>query len=228
MFHDRSEAGRRLAERLLIFKDRHPVVLALPRGGVPVGFEVARLLHAPLDLVLVRKIGAPQQEELAIGAVAEGARPEFVTDAALIAALDVTPDYLQQTKLAALREIERRRHIWFGDRAPAEVAGRTAIVVDDGIATGATMKVALRATRRHMPSRLLLAVPVAPPHTIEELGIEADEIVCLETPVDFNAVGQFYRQFPQLRDEEVTDLLNRARSFVSESQREEHQWLIAH
>src|SRR5690242_2454916 len=138
MFLDRSEAGRRLAERLLIFKDRHPVVLALPRGGVPVGFEVARLLQAPLDLVLVRKIGAPQQEELAIGAVADGARPQFVTDAALIAALDVTPDYLQRTKLAALREIERRRHIWFGENAPAEVAGRTAIVVDDGIATGAT------------------------------------------------------------------------------------------
>ena len=215
MFRDRSEAGRLLAKRLLTFKDSHPVVLALPRGGVPIGFEVARLLQAPLDLVLVRKIGAPHHEELAIGAVADGENPELVTDADLVAALGVTPEYLGQTKRAALREIERRRRAWFGDRAPVQVAGRTAIVVDDGIATGATMKVALRATRWRKPARLVLAVPVAPPHSIEELEAEADEIICLDTPADFFAVGQFYRQFPQLRDEEVTDLLDRARSFAS-------------
>lgn len=215
MFHDRGEAGQRLAERLLTFKDSHPVVLALPRGGVPIGFEVARRLRAPLDLILVRKIGAPHHEELAIGAVADGEKPELVTDANLVAALGVTTAYLEQTKLAALREIERRRRAWLGDRAPIEVAGRTAIVVDDGIATGATMKVALRVTRRRSPAQLVLAVPVAPSHSIEELAAEADETICLDMPAEFFAVGQFYRQFQQLRDEEVTDLLDRARSFDS-------------
>jgi putative phosphoribosyl transferase len=182
---------------------------------VPIGFEVARLLHAPLDLVLVRKIGAPQDEELAIGAVADGEKPELVTEAELIAALGVTPAYLEEAKLAALREIERRRRAWFGDRMPVEVAGRTAIVVDDGIATGATMKVALRATRRRSPARLVLAVPVASSQAIEELKAEADETICLEMPAEFLAVGQFYRQFPQLQDKEGTDLLARAGSFAS-------------
>ena len=140
-------------------------MLALPRGGVPVGFEIARALAAPLDLVLVRKIGAPYQEELAIGAIADGEHPELVTDPGLIAGLDVTAEYLEQAKAAALQEIERRRRAWLGDRQPVDVAGRTAIVVDDGIATGATMRVALRATRRRKPARLVLAVPVAPPDT---------------------------------------------------------------
>ncbi len=215
MFHDRGEAGRRLAQRLLTFKDSHPVVLALPRGGVPIGFEVARLLHAPLDLILVRKIGAPHHEEFAIGAVADGGNPELVIDDDLIAGLGIEPEYLEQAKTAALREIERRRRAWFGDRAPVEVAGRTALVVDDGIATGSTMKAALRATRRRSPARLVLAVPVAPSHSIEGLAAEADETICLDMPVEFFAVGQFYRQFPQLRDEEVTDLLDRARLFAS-------------
>ena len=209
------EAGKQLADRLLTFKDKHPVVLALPRGGVPVGFEIARVLEAPLDLVLVRKIGAPYQEELAIGAIADGEHPELVTDPALIADLDVSPEYLEQAKSAALQEIERRRRAWFGDRPSVDVAGRTAIVVDDGIATGATMRVALRATRRRKPARLVLAVPVAPPDTIEELRQEVDEAICLDTPADFFAVGQFYRHFPQLRDDEVTALLDRARAFVS-------------
>jgi putative phosphoribosyl transferase len=214
MFLDRSDAGRRLADRLLTFKRKHPVVLALPRGGVPVGFEIARALDAPLDLVLVRKIGAPYQEELAIGAIADGERPDLVTDPMLIASLDVTSEYLEQAKAAALEEIERRRRVWLGDRASVEVNGRTAIIVDDGIATGATMKVALRVTRRRKPARLVLAVPVAPPDTFEELRGEADETICLDTPAEFFAVGQFYRRFPQLRDEEVTTLLDQARSFV--------------
>ena len=214
-FPDRSDAGRRLAERLLRFKDKHPIVLALPRGGVPVGFEIARALAAPLDLVLVRKIGAPYQEELAIGAIADGEHPELVTDPALIAGLDVTPEYLEQARSAALREIERRRDAWLGDRPSVDVAGRTALVVDDGIATGATMKVALRATRRRKPAYLLLAVPVAPPHTLEELRQEVDEIICLDAPEDFFAVGQFYRWFPQLQDDEVTTLLVQARNFSS-------------
>ena len=218
LFTNRHEAGRRLAERLLALKDRRPVVLALPRGGVPVGFEVARALAAPLDLVLVRKIGAPFQEELAVGAIADGEHPELVTDPRLVADLDISPEYLEEAKSAALQEIERRRRVYFGDRQPVDVAGCTAIVVDDGIATGATMLAALRATLRRKPARLVLAVPVAPRHTIEKLRREVDETVCLDTPADFFAVGQFYRQFPQLRDEEVIALLDQARAFVPSAQ----------
>lgn len=214
-FLDRSEAGKRLAQRLLGLKDKHPIVLALPRGGVPVAFEIARVLEAPLDLALVRKIGAPQQEELAIGAIVDGEHPELVTDPVLIAGLGVTTKYLEQAKSTALREIERRRSAWLGDRPSVDVAGRTVIVVDDGIATGATMMVALRATRRRNPARLVLAVPVAPPDSLDALEQEADEIVCLHAPADFSAVGQFYRHFPQLADEEVTALLDQARNFSS-------------
>lgn len=212
LFADREEAGKRLAERLGRFKDRKPVVLALPRGGVPVGFAIARALAAPLDVVLVRKIGAPGQEELAVGAVADGDHPELVTDESLAGYLSVSPAYLEAAKAAALREIERRRRAYRGDREPVPVAGCTAIVVDDGIATGATMRAALRATRKRMPARLVLAVPVAPPDTLEQLRHEADETVCLETPADFMAVGQFYRAFPQLHDEAVVRLLEQART----------------
>lgn len=215
LFTDRHEAGRLLAERLLKLQDKRPVVLALPRGGVPVGFEIARTLAAPLDLVLVRKIGAPHQEELAVGAIADGEHPELVTDPDLVAYLDVSPDYLAKTKAAALREIERRRHAYLGDRQPVDVTGCTAIVVDDGIATGATMLAALRATRRRKPARLVLAVPVAPRHTLDKLRHEVDQVVCLDTPADFFAVGQFYREFPQLQDAEVIALLTQARAFVA-------------
>ncbi len=214
LFTDRREAGMRLAERLLDLKDQHPVILALPRGGIPVGFEVARALAAPLDLVLVRKIGAPEQEELAIGAIADGEHPELVTDPDLIANLDVSRAYLEHAKSAALREIERRRHAYLGDRPPVDLKGRTAIVVDDGIATGATMLCALRATRWRKPARLVMAVPVAPDRTLEKLGKEADQVVCLEIPPTFFAVGQFYEHFPQLRDAEVTALLDQARAFA--------------
>jgi putative phosphoribosyl transferase len=214
LFTDRHEAGRRLAKRLLALKDKRPVVLALPRGGVPVGFEIARALAAPLDLVLVRKIGVPQQEEFALGAVADGEHPELVVDQGLMDSLDISPEYLEATKSAALQEIERRRRVYLGDRHPVDVAGCTAIVVDDGIATGATMLAALRATRRRGPARLVIAVPVAPGDTLERLRGEADETVCLDTPADFFAVGQFYREFPQLRDAEVVALLDQARAFI--------------
>jgi putative phosphoribosyl transferase len=214
IFADRSEAGRSLAERLLGFQDQIPVVLALPRGGVPVGFEIARSLSAPLDLVLARKIGAPGHAELAIGAIADGAQPEIVTDPQLLAQLGVTAEYLERTKAAVLGEIERRRSVYLGNHAPVELVGRTAIVVDDGIATGATMEVALRATRQRGPARLVLAVPVAPKQTLKKLRTEADETICLYTPADFFAVGQFYQAFPQLCDGEVIELLTLARSFV--------------
>lgn len=214
LFTDRREAGRILAERLLDLKDKRPVVLALPRGGVPVGFEIARALGAPLDLVLVRKIGAPGQEELAIGAIADGEHPEFVADPDLITSFDVSVDYLERAKSAALHEIERRRHAYLGDHPPEDLTGRTAIVVDDGIATGATMLCALRATRRRSPARLVLAVPVASSRSLEKLEKEADQVVCLEQPSVFLAVGQFYKQFPQLRDASVTKLLHQARTFT--------------
>lgn len=211
MFEDRHEAGRLLAAKLRVRRYKDPVVLALPRGGVPVGFEVASALGAPLDLVLVRKIGAPQQEELAIGAVANGGQPELVTDPRLIADLGVSPEYLEEMKAAALEEIERRRRVYLKDRVPEEVRGRTAIVVDDGLATGATMRAALRATRRRQPARLVLAVPVAPADAVERMKGEADETICLHSAEGFFGVGQFYRDFRQLHDAEVTALLDRAR-----------------
>ncbi|MCW3475253.1 phosphoribosyltransferase [Limobrevibacterium gyesilva] len=215
LFRDRQEAGQMLAERLLAFKDQRPVVLALPRGGVPVAFEVARVLAAPLDLVLVRKIGAPQQPELALGAVADGEQPELVTDPQLVRHVGASDEYLERARRAGLQEIERRRHVYLGDHPPVDIRGRPAIVVDDGIATGATMRAALRATRRRAPSRLILAVPVAPPDTMRRLRGEVDEAIFLDTPTEFFAVGQFYEQFPQLRDQQVVDLLNQARAFVS-------------
>jgi putative phosphoribosyl transferase len=210
LFTDRRDAGRQLAQRLVALKDRNPVVLALPRGGVPVGFEIARVLGAPLDLVLVRKMGAPFAAELAIGAVADGEVPELVINAPLIADLDISPDYLEEAKSAALLEIERRRRVYLGDRLPVDVAGCTAIVVDDGLATGATMLAALRGIRRRNPARIVLAVPVAPKHVLKRLRREVDETVWLATPTDFMAVGEFYQNFPQLRDQEVTALLNRS------------------
>ncbi len=214
MFRDRNDAGRRLAKSLLSYGDRRPVVLALPRGGVPVGFEVARALHAPLDLVLVRKLGAPHWEELAIGALAEGEPPERVLNEDVVHSLRVPPEYLETATETARREIERRRAVWLAGRAPIDVRGRTAIVVDDGIATGATMRAALRATRRRGPDQVVLAVPVAAPHALAELRAEADVCVCLETPVDFEAVGQFYVRFPQLDDEDVTKLLAQSAAFA--------------
>ncbi len=218
LFVDRCEAGRKLAKRLLAFRDKQPVVLALPRGGVPVGFEIAQALAAPLDLVLVRKIGVPFQEELALGAVADGEYPELVIDQQLMNALDVSQDYVDEEKAAALQEIERRRRIYLGGRQPVEVAGRTAIIVDDGIATGSTMLAALRATRRRGPARLVLAVPVAPADTLRRLEREVDETICLDTPANFRAVGQFYREFSQVQDAEVIELLDQAHKIFANKQ----------
>ena len=209
LFANRSEAGRVLAQRLLPFKSERPVVLALPRGGVPVGFEVARMLGAPLDLVLVRKIGAPFQPELAIGAVVDGARAETVLNQEIVREFQIPESYVAEESARQLEEIERRRELYLaGARAPVE--GRTAIVVDDGIATGATMEAALHAIRRTNPKHLMLAVPVAPPDTIERLRPEVDEVVCLATPRLFHAIGSFYEDFRQVTDEEVVELLRRA------------------
>ncbi|HKM69589.1 MAG TPA: phosphoribosyltransferase [Stellaceae bacterium] len=209
-YADRSDAGHRLAGKLAHLKDRQPIVLALPRGGVAVGFEIARALEAPLDIVLVRKIGVPWQPELALGAVTDGASPEIFIDRDLADSLDIPDSYIEEETARQLEEIERRRRSYCEGRPALEIAGRTAIVVDDGIATGATMRVALQAVRRRGPARLVLAVPVAPPDTLAALATEADEAVCLEAPSRLGAIGYFYRDFHQMSDAEVTDLLARA------------------
>jgi putative phosphoribosyl transferase len=216
-FADREAAGRQLATKLSHLKDRQPVVLALPRGGVAVGSEIARALDAPLDIVLVRKIGVPWQPELALGAVTDGARPEVLIDEDLAKALDIPESYAQEETARQLEEIERRRKTYCAGRPPIEVTGRTAIVVDDGVATGATMRVGLRAVRRRNPAHLVLAVPVAPPETIAAFRSEVDEVVCLETPVMLGAIGLYYRDFHQMSDAEVTDLLALAARPTSEA-----------
>jgi putative phosphoribosyl transferase len=209
-FIDRNDAGRQLAAKLLHLGDRNPVVLALPRGGVPVGYEVARVLDAPLDIVLVRKIGVPWQPELALGAVTDGLDPEVFIDRNLANELDIPEEYITSETHRQVEELERRRSVYGAGREPLDIAGRTAIVVDDGIATGATMRVALQAARRRNPSWLVLATPVAAPDTLDRLRPEADEVVCVETPSGLGAIGFFYRDFHQVKDAEVTDLLARA------------------
>jgi putative phosphoribosyl transferase len=209
-FANREDAGRRLAAELLRFQSQHPVVLALPRGGVPVGFEVAARLEAPLDVVLVRKIGHPEMPELAIGAVAEGVEMEKVINDDIIAEFDVTRAYLDEEVARQQHEIERRRRLYLKDLPRVDIFQHTAIVVDDGIATGATMRAALRATRKRSPARLVLAVPVAPARTLAAFRSEADEIVCLAAPEEFGAVGAFYVDFRPVEDATVVELLDRA------------------
>ncbi|MHB1329075.1 MAG: phosphoribosyltransferase [Gemmatimonadales bacterium] len=207
IFADREDAGRQLAAKLVHFKQEHPVVLAIPRGGVPVGFEISKALGAELDIILVRKIGAPYQPELAVGAVVDGERPETVWNREIVEALELSEEFLKEETARALKEIERRRKAYIGTRTRPTIGGRTAIVVDDGIATGATVRAALIAIRRSAPKRLVLAVPVAPPETVESLRREVDELVCLETPDVFWGISQFYVDFPQLTDPQVTSLL---------------------
>jgi putative phosphoribosyl transferase len=208
-FVDRSEAGLRLAQALLAFRSQRPVILALPRGGVPVAAEVAAVLDAPLDLVLVRKIGVPAQPELAMGAVVNGGAPIVVRNEDVIALAGVDETEFEAVRDRELAEIERRRGLYVGNRVPASVEGRTAIVVDDGIATGATTKAALRAIRLRRPARLVLAVPVAPTDTLAALREEADEVVCLESHAAFGAIGFYYVDFRQLSDQEVKDIIAR-------------------
>jgi len=207
MFRDRKDAGEHLAAQLLHLKGRNPVVLALPRGGVAIGSEIARRLGAPLDIVLVRKIGVPWQPELALGAVADGGRPEIFIDERMREALAIPEDYVREETARQLAEIERRRQSYCAGRPPVEIGGRTAIVVDDGIATGATMRVALRAVRRQGPAWLVLAAPVAAAETLAALAGEADESVSIAAPQGLGAIGFYYEDFHQMSDDEVTALL---------------------
>jgi predicted phosphoribosyltransferase len=207
---DRVDAGRKLARALLHLKESQPVVLGLPRGGVPVAFEVAVALAAPLDVVLVRKIGAPGQPELGLGAVVDGANSQLVLNEELVQLVRPGRAYLEAEKERQLAEIERRRALYRPGRTPISLTGRTAIAVDDGIATGGTMKAVLLALRSCGVHRLVLAVPVAPPGTLQELAPLADEVVCLMSPEPFYSVGSHYRDFAQTTDEEVIHLLARA------------------
>jgi len=206
-FRNRSEAGRRLAAALGQYKDQRPAILALPRGGVPVAAEVAAALDAPLDLILVRKIGVPFQPELAMGAVVDGSEPIVVRNDDVILHSRIGDAEFQAVCDRELAEIERRRDRYLGRRRRVDVAGHTAIVIDDGIATGATVRAALRATRMRGPRRLVLAVPVAPTETVAELRDEADDVVCLEQHEMFGAIGYYYADFRQVSDEEVVALL---------------------
>lgn len=208
-FLNRAEAGKKLASALSAWKDKKPVVLALPRGGVPVAAEVATALDAPLDLVLVRKIGVPFQRELAMGAISDGAAPITVRNEDVIRSCGVSESDFNEIRDGELVEIERRRRTYLGDRPRVDIAGRTAIVVDDGIATGATTRAALQATRMRQPTKLVLAVPVAPTDTIEELGKLADDVVCLEAHAFFGGISLYYSDFRQLSDDDVIRILKR-------------------
>lgn len=206
IFADRREAGERLG-RALGHLGPNVVVLAIPRGGAIVGEAVARELGAPLDVVVPRKVGAPGNPELAIGAVAPGIR---VLDPRVMGALGVSERYLEREIAAQEAEIERRQRAYRGGRDPVSVAGRVAVVVDDGVATGSTAVAALRWARAQGAERVVLAVPVAPPQTLERLGSEADEVVVLETPTPFLAVGEWYRDFAQTTDAQVVSALARS------------------
>jgi len=204
-FVDRRDAGRRLADQLVELREEDPIVLALPRGGVPVGAEVARALGAPLDLILVRKLGVPSQPELAMGALGEeGVR---VLDATLIARARVSERELRRIEARERAELARRAVRYRGDRLPMKIAGRTVVIVDDGLATGASARAAILVARARGARRVVLAVPVAPPDTVAALGNQADAVISLETPSSMVAIGQWYEDFRQTSDEEVVEQL---------------------
>jgi putative phosphoribosyl transferase len=217
LYHDRTEAGRQLATKLMAYADRPEVlVLALPRGGVPVGFEVAQALHAPLDVFLVRKLGLPGREELAMGAIATGGVRVLNLD--VVSGLNVPNEVIESVADAEQEELQRRERTYRGDRPRLRVRGRTVILVDDGLATGSTMRAAVAALRKQRPARIVVAVPVGAADTCAEFQDEADETICAVTPQPFYAVGLWYEDFGQTTDEEVRELLEQA----------EEQQVLAH
>ncbi|MCW3983956.1 MAG: phosphoribosyltransferase [Candidatus Bathyarchaeota archaeon] len=210
VFIDRVDAGKRLAAALKKeFASRNGVVLAIPRGGVVVGYQIAESLDMPLDVIVPRKLGAPYNPELAIGAVAEDG--SVVLDSNLVAYLDVNREYIAEESERQRREIDRRQSVYRQGMEPREIAGKDVIVVDDGIATGSTMKAALASVKNQGAKSVTVAIPVGPPSTIEELKTRADRVVCLYTPEYFQAIGEFYQDFSQTTDEEVIDLLKKCR-----------------
>jgi predicted phosphoribosyltransferase len=211
IYKDRLDAGRRLALELTGYRSQEPLILALPRGGVPVAAPIAEALDAALDLVLVRKIGVPFEPELAMGAVVDGADVYIVRNEDVIGLAGISKEAFKEASDCELAEIERRRNLYLKDRPRADVGGRVAIVVDDGIATGATTRAALQALRKRAPKKLVLAVPVAPASTLEELSGEADAIVCLQRHEPFYAISVYYADFHQVTDEEVIATLSKAR-----------------
>jgi putative phosphoribosyl transferase len=209
-FEDRRDAGRRLAEKLFRFKDEQTVVFALPRGGVPVGYEISRALEAPLDVFISRKLGAPGQPEFGIGAVAVGGVRILNQD--VVRRLGIPDDYIEQITAQEIAEVGRRLRYFRGERPEPEVGGRTAILVDDGLATGVTARAAVQALRMRKPRSLILAAPVCAAQSAALFKTVVDELVCLESPSDLGAIGFWYRNFEQTSDEEVVELLERARS----------------
>ncbi len=209
-YSDRAEAGRELAAALSQYAGREDVaVLALPRGGVPVGFEVARELGAPLDVFVVRKLGLPEQPELAMGAIASGG--VRVLNDKVVEAAAVPPQTIDEVAAREHEELARRESVYRGDRPALTLEGRTVILVDDGLATGSSMRAAVRALREQRPAQIVVAVPIAPPATCEELGGEADEVICVRTPEPFLAIGAWYEDFPQVSDGEIRELLAKRR-----------------
>ena len=207
-FADRHDAGRRLAERLRVLAADEPVVLGLPRGGVPVAVEVARALAAPLDVILVRKLGVPSRPELAMGAIGEdGVR---VVDATLVERLGISERALARVEARERTELERRARRYRGERTPIPITGRDVVIVDDGLATGATARAAILVARARAARRVVVAVPVAPPETVVALSDQADEVISLETPSTMVAVGAAYVDFSPTSDEEVVALLEGA------------------
>jgi putative phosphoribosyl transferase len=216
IFADRTDAGRKLAGRLTAYANRNDViVLGIPRGGVAVAFEVAARLHAPLDIFLLRKLGVPSQEELAFGAIASGG--VRVLDRDIIEALGVSEKEIEVVTSKERKELRRREQVYRGDRPALDLRGKTVIVVDDGVATGSSMFAGIEALRQLEPSRIVVAVPVAPSRTCLRLTEEVDDVVCLQTPLSFHAIGQFYEDFSQVGDEEVMALLTHAELQASET-----------
>ncbi|MGF1473213.1 MAG: phosphoribosyltransferase [Rubrobacteraceae bacterium] len=205
IFRDREDAGRRLAERLLFYRDEDPVVLALPRGGVPVGAEISRALEAPLDVIIARKLGAPGQPELAVGAVAPGG--VRLINERVVRWMGIPEDWIERSAEQELEEVRRRMRRFRGGRPAPDIQDRTAILVDDGIATGMTAMAAIQAIRTANPRRIVLAVPVCAKETAGNLSRQVEDFVCLEIPADLWAIGLWYRDFHQIPDEEVVELL---------------------
>jgi predicted phosphoribosyltransferase len=204
IFVDRTDAGQQLAPLLAVYREEHPVVLGLPRGGVPVALVIARALGAPLDVLVARKLGAPGHPELGIGAVAPGAT---VLDQGAIRFLRIPDSYITQTPLQETAELERREQVYREGRSPAVVEGKTVILVDDGLATGVTARAAIASLRNRNPKRIVFAAPVCAPETVIRLRKEADAVVCLTCPPDFQAVGLWYRDFSPTSDAEVLSCL---------------------